>query len=267
MVIARIWAITILVGFGLFPTKSWAQEAATLVCGPPLAERLEIYFSRSEARAQHIVNNDPYPGSPKSQKQKIKLGDVVLEWIVTPKDKYDADISIKINGFRIKLQDLKPMNLADEDQPIDPELLSTWDQIRLYDYGDDRKILAVTLRPGMCTGLMCSVAAQLYFDLKTKHTSLFGSYRTDGEAKLYSFGQDGNEAFVVATNFSGDPHGVTSEAIMTYELYRLLSNGQFERFGNAAGGKYYIKHIKQPEASDKGDLVEERWIERIRLNR
>ncbi|MBK9153317.1 MAG: hypothetical protein IPM25_03730 [Chloracidobacterium sp.] len=230
------------------------------------SERLERYFEGSQHRARHIVNNDLDPGPLKSGIESIEIGGVAVEWIVTLKDKHAVDVTIRIDGHRIELKDQKPINLADDDKPIGPDLLSIWDQIRLYEFGDGRKMVAMTLRPGMCTGLMCGVAAQLYFDLRSKRASFFGSYRTDGEAKLYSFGQDGREAFVVATNFSGDPHG-SSESVVMYELYRLHSDGRFVREGDTAGRKYFIKHVQQPERSSKGDSVEDRWIERIRLDR
>jgi len=225
-----------------------------------LDEKLERYFSQQEMRAKHIVNNEIDPGPAKGGTERIEFGGIVFEWIATPREKHNVEITIKINGHRIELKDQKALNLADEDQPIGPEVLSTWDQVKLYDLGDDRKVIAVTLRPGMCTGLMCGAAAQLYFDLKTKQTSFFGTYRTDGEAKLSLFGQDRGQALVVATNFSGDPHGTVSTGIVTYEPYRLLQNGRF------ALEKYFIKHVRQPDKSTIGDTVEDRWIERIRLN-
>lgn len=247
----------------LFPSISLAQKSK-LACIPYL-ERLERYFSLHEMRAHHIVNNEIDPGPAKGGSKKIDFGGVSFEWIVTPKEKYAFDISIKINGHQISLKDQKPINLADQDRHIEPKLLSKWDQVRLYDLGGDRKVVAVTLLPDMCTGLMCSVGAQLYFDLKTKQTSFFGSYRTDGEAKLYSFGEDGGAAFVVAANFSGDPHG-NSESVVTYELYRLDLNGSFVHAGDTRGAKYYIRHVRQPEKSRGWDSVEERWIERLRLD-
>jgi hypothetical protein len=230
-----------------------------------LDEKLERYFSQREIRARHIVNNDLDPEPTKASADKIEISSVVVEWIVTPREKFKVDIAIKINGQRIELKDQPPINLADEERTIGPELIDTWDQIRLYDLGGDRKIVAITLRPGMCTGLMCGVSAQLYFDIKSKRSSFFGSYRTDGEAKLYSFGGDG-ESFVVATNFTGDPHGTVAPATVTYELYRLLPDGRFVRAGNASGALYFVKHVQQPEKSKIGDAVEDRWIERIRLD-
>jgi hypothetical protein len=245
--------------------SSWSpslkgQVAPNIVCGPPLAERLELYFLRSELRAKHIVNNDLDPGPIKAGTEKVELGGVIVEWISTLKPKYEVDIAIKINGYRLELKNQKSTNLADEDRAIEPTMVDQWDQIRLYDLGNDRRVVAITLRPRMCTGLMCGVAAQLYFDLKSKKAALFGTYRTDGEAKLYSFGPDGNEAFVVATNFAGDPHGTVAPLTLTYELYRLIHDGRFVH------EKYFIKHIQQPEKSDKTDTVEERWIERLRLD-
>lgn len=247
-----IRCIAVLTGLLFWPAEGIAQRSSKQPCDPYLYERLERYFSVAEMRAKHIVNNDRDPSPAKGGTEKIEIGGLVVEWIVTTREKFDLDITIKINGHRIELKDQKPINLADEDQAIGPELLDVWEQIRFYDLGEDRKVIALSLRPGMCTGLMCGVAAQLYFDLKSKQTSFFGTYRTDGEAKLYSFGQDGGQAFVVATNFSGDPHGTVSPATVTYEPYRLLPDGKFVR------EKYFIKHLQQPEKSKKGDTVEDR---------
>ena len=228
--LSKIWIICITLSACLLSAHAevTAQDSFKITCGPPIAERLAFYFSRSETRPRHIVYNEIDPGPTKKSIEKIELGGVIFEWIVAPKEKRDVDIAIKINGHRIELKEQKPINPADGDRTIGPELISTWDQVRLYDLGGDRKIIALTLRPRMCTGLMCSVAAQLYFDLKSKQTSFFGSYQTDGDAKLFSFGQDGSQAFVVATNFVGDPHG-GSESVITYALYRLLPDGKFVR--------------------------------------
>jgi hypothetical protein len=236
-----------------------SSESNTL-SGWCLDEKLERYFSQQEIRAKHIINNEIDPGPAKGGSERVELSGIVFEWITKPQGKKDLEITIKINGHAIELNNQKPANLADEDKVIGPEMLSTWDQVRLYEFGDGRKVITVTLRPGMCTGLMCGVAAQLYFDLKSKQTSFFGTYRTEGEAKLYSFGQDGSRVFVVATNFSGDPHGTVSESTVTYEPYRLEPNGRFVR------ENFFIKHVRQPEKSKKGDSVEDRWIERLRLD-
>lgn len=238
-----------------------AQTSATrTMSGSCLDEKLERYFAGQEIRAKHIVNNEIDPGPAKGGNERIELAGIVFEWIATPKDGRYVEITIKIDGHLIELKNLKPVNLADEDRSIGPEMLSTWDQLRLYDLGDGRKVIAVTLRPGMCTGLMCGVAAQLYFDLKSKQASFFGTFRTEGEARLYSFGQDGGQVFVVATNFAGDPHGTVSALTVTYEPYRLGPNGVFVR------ENYFIKYVRQPEKSKKVDSVEDRWIERIRLD-
>lgn len=250
------WLISVVL---LASLGGMAQTSATrTMSGSCLDEKLERYFAGQEIRAKHIVNNEIDPGPAKGGNERIELAGIVFEWIATPKDGRYVEITIKIDGHSIELKNLKPVNLADEDRSIGPEMLSTWDQVRLYDLGDGRNVIAVTLRPGMCTGLMCGVAAQLYFDLKSNQTSFFGTYRTDGEAKLYSFGRDGSQAFVVATNFSGDPHGTVSDSTVTYELYRFQPNGGFVR------ENYFIKHVRQK--SKKGNSVEDRWIERVRLD-
>lgn len=91
--------------------------------------------------------------------------------------------------------------------------------------------------------------------------------------KLYRYGQD-DTPYYVSRNFDGDPHGVTSPIIVSYELYKFGSNGQFRTQKDAVGKKYFIKHTTfpdmeidrdtvKPRTELKADTLEQNWIKRI----
>ncbi|MBX3244044.1 MAG: hypothetical protein KF685_06265 [Acidobacteria bacterium] len=246
-------------------------DAAT-DCGSYIYERLDAYFTSNEITARQIINNT-HSGVRRSKTQKIRIGDHIVEWIDHIGDKPGSDrSSIKINGHLITLNDKKSLNDADGQNKLDLKLIGKWDQIKLYQlYEQD--IIAVTMSPWMCTGLMCGVGAQMFYDAKTKHATFFGAYRTNFEAKLYDFA-DGN-SFTVATNFAGDPHGVTNPMVITYELHKLQPNGQFQIQKNDIGQNYFIRHTIFPDTEieeDKGKndngerpgRLEQDWIRPIK---
>jgi hypothetical protein len=256
-IVAIVWGS--LASAGAFAQR----QAAKSTCDPDLIERLEIYFSRSEVGARQIVNADFGPGPLKVGTEKIDIGGVAVEFLYRESGGFSVDVSMKINGHTIVLNDQKSINLAHDDQPIEPNLVNKWNQIRLYELGDDRKVIAISFIPEICTGLMCSVSGRLYFQLGTMTASFFGAYRTDSDPKLYQFA-GGSGPFVVATNFTGDPHGVTSSSAITYELYRLEDNGQFTGQRDKRGRKYFIKHSEPPTDSPKPGALESNWIEDIK---
>lgn len=238
------------------------RQAAKSTCDPHLYGRLEIYFSRSEIRARHIVNADFGPGPLKVGTEKIDIGGVAVEFIYREAGRFSVDVSVKINGHIIVLNELRPLNLADGDKPIEPRQVNKWDQIRLFELNENRRVIAISFIPEICSGLSCSVSGRLYFDVAAKSTSFFGAFRTDGEPKLFRF-SGSDKPFVVATNFAGDPHGVTSSSAITYELYRLEDNGQFSGQRDKRGRKYFIKHIEPPTDSLIPGALESNWIEDI----
>lgn len=221
-------------------------------CGPSIEERLRNHFDGYEIRPDLVVNNNDDFGGVKSNLRTTPLANHRIVWI-TIVTKNDVETSIKIDQETISLKDKVSLNNADGDQKIKLDLVNDWDQIKLYKLGD-REIIGITFKPLMRTGLMCSVSAQFLYDVNTKSKSFFGAYQTDHEVKLFRYGQD-NTPYYVSRNFDGDPHGVTTPAIVSYELYKFQSNGRFTIQKDAAGKKYFIKYTTFPDMEFKGDEV------------
>lgn len=240
-------------------------------CGPSVSERLRNYFDGEEIRPTHIINNTDDPGAWKSKSSTIKIGDHTIRWI-DKVGKLTSESSLQIDGELIVLKDKQSVNNADEEKPIDLEVVGEWDQIKLYKLNEG-DVIGVTLRPRMCTGLMCGVAAQLMYDVRTKQKTYFGTFRTDDETRLFRITKN-NDYYYVAKNFEGDPHGVTTPKVITYELYKREASGRFVVQKNKAGEKYYIKLTMFPDMEFKGDEVvpkkelspdklEQNWITKI----
>ncbi len=259
--VVSLLVISFIVLFAV-PKTPAQREAAKKPCDSYLYERLDRYFSRSELRPSHIVNDDYGPPPLKPGTKKVDIGGVAVEFIYRKTGRFSVDVSVKIDGHSIDLKELKALNLADGDIPIEPNLVNKWNQIRLYRLDDDRMVIAISFIPDTCTGLMCSVSGRLYFDLNTKTASFFGAYRTDGDPKLYQF-DGGSGPFVVAANFSGDPHGGGKGSVITYDLYRLTDNGRFTEGRDKQGRKYFLKHTEPPTDSSKPGFLESNWIEDI----
>ncbi len=260
----------LLIVAALLSSSCFTQQAETAtvqttspVNEPYIYERLHYYFSRNEIRPSQIINNLNYDGW-KPGTETIRIGANTVKW--TKKvDKNALTASVSINGNLIDLDSKKSFNNADGENKIDLAMVGNWDQIKLYRV-HDQEVIAISVTPVSCTGLMCSVAAQLFYDLRTKEASFFGSYRTDLGATLFQL-TGGNENYFVATNFSGDPHGGSISAV-NYELYKLLPNGKFQVQKNAKGQNFYIKHTRQPEKLNgaKDDLLEMTWVSPIDLD-
>jgi hypothetical protein len=120
---------------------------------------------------------------------------------------------------------------------------------------------------------MCGVSAQLLYDVKTRSTTFFGSFRTDFDVRFFRYGQD-DTPYYVTKNFDGDPHGVTTPAVVSYELYKLKSDGQFLIQKDETGKPYSIKHTTFPDMEIKGeevvarkelkdDELEQNWIKKV----
>ncbi len=221
-------------------------------CGPSITERLRDHFDRYEIRPDLVVNNNEDFGVVKSKRRTIKLANHRIVWI-TKAANNDVETSIKIDNETISLKKKISLNNADGDQKIELNLVNDWDQIKLYTLGN-HEIIGITLTPIMCTGLMCGVSAQLLYDVTTKSKTFFGAFRANFDVKLFRFSQD-DTPYYVTTNFDGDPHGVTTPATVSYELYKIQSYGQFLIRTDTAGEKYFIKHTIFPDREIKGDEV------------
>ena len=241
-------------------------------CDRSVKERLSNHFYQYEIRPDLIVNNNDYDFGPvESKTRTINLANHIITWITTV-SKNDVGSTIKIDNETIYLQDKISINPADGEIKIEFDWVNDWDQIKLYKLGN-HEIIGITLIPLNCTGLMCSVSAQLIYDVNTKAKSFFGGYQTDREIKLFRYGSD-DTPYYVSRSFDGDPHGVTSPGVITFELYKIQSNGQFRIQQDAFGKKYFIKHTMFPDMEIDGDTVkpkkkvqaekfEQNWIKKI----
>jgi hypothetical protein len=228
-------------------------------CNGYVAERLDSYFSRQAVQAAQIINNvDDEPN--RSRTEVIKIGPHTVEWIVK-NDNRESSVSLRVNGDPIALGGKQSLNLADESRRLDMRVVGEWRQIKLYKL-QDREIIALTLGPAMCTGLMCSVSAQLYYDARSKRLEFFGRYRTDDEAQLYRFSRH-EGVFVIAANFDGDAHLGTSPGVITYNFYRLLPDGGFKIEKDPSGKEYWLRHTQFILDQAKPDRLEQHWIETL----
>src|SRR5829696_4219420 len=129
-------------------------------CDSYVSERLDSYFIRQAVQAAQIINNaDDQPN--RSRTEIIKIGPHTVEWVVQNEGR-ESSVSVRINGDLITLNDKQSVNLANSDQRLSMNVVGEWHQVKLYKL-HEREIIALTMRPAMCTGLMCSVGAQLYY--------------------------------------------------------------------------------------------------------
>ncbi len=238
-------------------------------CEPFIYERLRSYFEINELRPMQVINNDLDLGRAESRIQKISVGDQNLEWI----DEVHAEswkVSVRINGELIPLWDKETINTPDENMKLQLSVADQWRQIKLFRIGD-QTMLGISMSSRSCTGLMCSVGAQLWYDLKSKRRTFFGSYRSDSDVRLF---QSREKIYTVTTNFQGDPHRVTNPAVMRYEMYGLDSDGRFQLEKDRRGVPYFIKHTQfingelgRAATTRKKrlqfDSLEQHWIENV----
>ncbi len=259
----------------LISISCFAQESVKSVqeqkCEPFIYERLSNYFEINEERPTHVLNNTKDPGRWRSQTQKLKIGTQSVEWIDEVTGNYSRS-SIRINGDLIPLDTQKTLNAPDDDQKYTLDMVEQWDQIKLYELGD-QTVVAISMLPRICTGLMCGVGIQLWYDVKTKRKTFFGTFRSDSDARLFMYPKK-NTNFLVSTNFQGDPHGVTSPAVMIYNFYELQTNGSFQIKKDNNGKNFFLKHTIFPDREFSGDDVvkskerrldcfEQNWVEDV----
>lgn len=246
---------------GLLASCSVAQVASKRVLQPKceqyVYERLHNFFRINEVRPTQIINNVNRLEPWQSRAQRIRIGDHTIDWI-TEVTRNSSRASVRINDELITIDDKVTTNMPDGDDPFTLNMIDEWDQVRLYDlYG--KTMIAISMGPRQCTGLMCGVGAQLWYDVKTKQKTFFGTFRTESDPRLFRFTNE-EDFHVVTTNFDGDPHGVTSPAVITYNLYKLQPSGQLQIQRNAAGREYFIRHTTFPDMELKGDKVQKRKV-------
>ncbi|HMT06554.1 MAG TPA: hypothetical protein PKA82_01015 [Pyrinomonadaceae bacterium] len=221
-------------------------------CEPFIYERLRNYFEVNEVKPTQEINNTYDLGLWASKTEKIKVGEHVVEWIdVVEKTTFQA--SININGEKIELKDQSTANVPDEDNKFSANMADRWDTIKLYEF-DDQTIIGISMSSRICTGLSCSVGIQMWYDLKSKQITFFGTFRTDGDVRLFRFPRE-EAIFTISTNFKGDSHGVTNPAEITYKLYKLNPDGRFTIQRNVKGQDFYIYHKIFPDRMLKGENI------------
>ena len=270
LAILLILIVSNLIG-GHVPVKTRSIDIGSK-CGLSVNERLTNHFDGFEIRPDLVFNNKDHDlGLVRSKTRTIAVANHRISWITTV-SKNDVRSAIRIDNETIQLKGQLSINNADGDAKIEMDLVNDWDQIKFYKLAD-REIIGISLSPSNCTGLMCSVSAQLLYDLSSRKKSFFGAYQTDREVKLYRYGSD-DTPFFVGRSFEGDPHGLTSPIVVTSELYRLRPDGQFEIQHDIAGKKYFIKQTVFPDREFAGqevklkkellpDTMEQHWIRAI----
>ena len=272
MYIARLFGVLML--FAMCCLAQPVRKApAKTNCEPFLYERLRRYFEINETRPAQIINNLDDPPLP-SQTRKLSIGDQTVEWIDETVG-IKSNITIRINGDAIPLSGGSTVNAPNDDLKFSLGYVNGWDQIRLYELYN-QKLIAISMHPNPCTGLSCSVGVQLWYDVKTKQKTLFGTFRTDPNARLFGFSNaEGVEEFyVMGTNYRGELRGEVGPLVVKYELYKLRSDGQFQIQKNSSGANYFIKHTSYPDSElVKGvwkrkknlpsDTIEQNWIEKV----
>lgn len=270
MKIAQLIVIVLLSAISCIPQTARASSSKQ-ECEKHIYERLNRYFDVNEQRADHIINIPHEPGLWQSGTQRFVLDGQVVEWI-DQIGKSDSQHSIRINGELITLDDKTTSNEPDDTGKFTLNMIGQWEQIKLYKLYK-QTIIAISMLPRQCTGLMCGVGAQLWYDVQTKQKTFFGTYRSDSDVKLFRFPRE-ESYYVTSTNFRGDPHGVTAPIVIRYELQKLKSNGQFEIQSDAKGMRYFLKHTSYPQMKLVGgktwkkkvirpDCLEQNWLEDV----
>jgi len=239
-------------------------------CEPFIYERLRNYFDINELSPTQVINNDLDLGRWESRTQKVSIGNQTIEWIDEVEARRGAKSSLRINGELIPLGGKETINAPDEDRKLKLSVANQWNQIKLYRIGE-QILIGISMGPRMCTGLMCSVGVQLWYDVRSKRKTFFGTYRSDSDVRLFRWRE---KIYTVTTNFQGDPNRVTSPGIMRYEMYGLESAGHFQFEKDTRGIPYFIKHTQYIDTELKGgesvrqkqaqmDSLEQNWVEDV----
>lgn len=156
------------------------------------------------------------------------------------------------------------MNSLDgEDNYEAVDFADNWEQIKFYKFGD-RQLIGISMGNEPCTGVGCSVAFQLIYDLKTKSKTFFGTYRIEREVNLYDFKNDGTLDYLGKT-YTGGSDSVAKEINNIYKLYTMDEKGSFRLQLDKNQKPYIIKRIFEAESYEEIDnKFDANWIEEIR---
>jgi len=215
-------------------------------------KKLENYLYGREIVPSIIVNNT------EGDQTKINLENTIVEWI-----RGEKETKIKINGDLFSLKDQKTINDFENGRKEDVDFANDWEQIKFYKFGE-RKIIGISMGNEPCTGIGCSVAFQLIYDLKTKHKTFFGTYRIEREVNLYDFKNDGTIDYLGKT-YIGESDGVAKEVSNLYKLYPMDEKGIFHLQLDKNQNPYFIKRFFEAESYSEIDKkFEANWIEEIK---
>ncbi len=216
-------------------------------------EKLKSYFYGREIIPSIIVNNT------ERDQTKINLENNIVEWI-----RNENETKVRINDDIFTLKDKKTINgLQDENNFESVDFANDWEQIKLYKFGE-RQLIGISMDNEPCTGIGCSVAFQLIYDLKTKSKTFFGTYRIEREVNLYDFKNDGTIDYLGKT-YSGGSDSVAKEISNVYKLYSIDEKGVFHLQLNNKQTPYFIKRTFEPEDYSEIDgKFEANWIEEIK---
>jgi hypothetical protein len=216
-------------------------------------ERLKNYFYGREIVPSIIVNNT------ERDQTKIQLENNKVEWI-----RNEKDIKIKINQDLFTLEGKKTINGLQGDNNYEAvNFANNWEQIKFYKFGN-RQLIGISMGNEPCTGIGCSVAFQLIYDLKTKTKTFFGTYRIEREINLYDFKNDGTIDYLGKT-YIGESDGVAVEINNIYKLYSMDEKGVFHPQFNNKQKPYFINRTFEAESYKEIDSkFEANWLEEIK---
>jgi hypothetical protein len=242
-------------GFSI-PYAEVAKTDITSDCRRSASERLRDHFDDFEMQASVIINSTEDWPDP-NVREMIPIGKYKIEWLPTAGTLADGEATVRIDGTTVPISRSESLNVVSEGKKVKLNFVNRWDQIRLYSFPEG-DVISISISNHPCTGLMCSAAGQLIFDVKSKRANFFSTFGVNPEVRLLAFGRGQTSAYYLSKSFEGDFHGHSSSAV-TYELFETDESGQYVRRSKTNGKPFYLKHTIQPNGSKKADTLEENW--------
>jgi len=222
----------------------------------PTEKRIKRYLAKHEIKPIAMVTNDD-PEYFESGEEEFVLGKNKIVWITN-----NREIDVKINGDRFSLKNKFSLNKLEKDESREVDRVDFANQLsqaKLYKV-HGRELIGIKMDNVPCTGIGCSAAFYLIYDLKTKRKSFFGTYKTPlVEIALYDFRRNGSIDFLSAT-YSGGSNGVAEEIHNIHHLYTMNNKGFFR-----LQKPYYFKRTFTADNYVEIDSrFRQNWIEEIR---
>jgi hypothetical protein len=224
-----------------------------------IEEKLKFYFRGTYIKPA-IVFNNLYIGVRKEREEKIKVSNHTVVWFHSFKE-----TKIKINDDLISLKGKKTLNFVEDKDMEKVDFVNNWDQIKFFNFGD-RELIGISMVNDPCTGIGCRVQMTLIYDLKTRTTNFFGTYRflLDREFGLFDFGNDGKLDFLSGT-YIGGSEDISDEFQNIYEIFTMHDTGTFQIQLNKSGKPYFLKRVyREDDYKEIDEKFEHNWIEEIR---